>query len=767
MSPGRGNRGSVNQAAPGTTRQTVYSAAMWVASLCITGVVGAQAPEVPRVPEAPEAPPEPGAEPEPEPEPEPEDLPEFGTEAVVDVDRLRERDRSASDFEVSKNIIDAAPRLSAGDVLRSAPGLYVSRTEGAAVGDRIFLRGFDADHGQDIQFLLDGVPINQPTHIHGQGYTDINFIIPEVIEELHVIEGVYDPRQGDFAIAGTVDFHLGVLERGLYSKSQFGNFSTFRQVAVFAPEGQDSDTFGAFQFHRTDGFGQNRSGKSGSAIAQYGFGNGAWRFRVNVMFSGARFNLAGLVRRDDVASGAIGFYDAYPDATALAQNAFNTRAQLAFTGDHRGKNKQNSTLSLWLQFYDFRLLANYTGYIERSQVNPAWVGRGDLIEQRDQRYVIGGLARHRTQEYTPFDWAAGTFELGLSARVDILNQQQNLIQAPQNQTWDERVNAEITASDIGLWLDGDWHFTDYLDVKGGVRADVLYYVVDDRLGNFIPEFREETFIPGFRRTALGIVVNPRVSVTIKPTKHFDILAAYGQGFRSPEARSLSEGEEAPFAKMWSTDFGFRVRAGRNDELKLTLTGFYTELKDDVAFEASEGGLERIGPTTRLGAVFYAVAEPWTWLTGALSVTYVRATLGAPPPASREDPQPAFNKGQRIPFVPPWVVRLDLGAHGKLAEFGDRPLVGRLGLGYNFIGERPLPFSQFASSFSLVDVSGSLSWRNLDLGLQIYNLFDTRYAADEFSFASNWDVSAVPSRIPTRHIAAGAPRLFMFTLGLRI
>lgn len=690
----------------------------------------------------------------------------FGTKAIIDAE-LRSEDRSASDFKLDRKLIEAAPRLSAADILRSAPGLYVSQTEGPGVGHRVFLRGFDADHGQDIQFLVDGVPINQPSHIHGQGYTDINFIIPEAVQALRVIEGVYDPRQGDFAVAGTADFKLGVPERGLYSKSQVGNFKTFRQVAILAPKGQEPDTFGAFQFQRTDGFGQNRSGQGGSAIGQYSFGENDWRFRVNVLFSGSRFNSAGLLRLDDINAGEVGFYDAYPDATAQAQNAFNTRAQLGFTGSHLGKHKQNSTVQLWTQFYDFRLLANYTGYLERSQFNPDWVGRGDLIEQRDQRYVFGGLARHRTREYEPFDWARGTFEFGLSGRVDVIDQQQNLIQAPQNQTWDKRVDAAITASDIGFWLDADWHFSDYVDLKGGVRTDVLYYAVDDRLGNFIPEFREETFIPGFRRTALGIAVNPRVTLTVKPVKRFDILAAYGEGFRSPNARLLSEGEEAPFAKVRSADFGLRARVGKDEQLKLTLTGFYTKLNDDIAFDATEGRPERIGPTTRLGAVFYAVAQPWAWLTSSLSVTYVNATLDEPPPATREDPQPAFEDGQRIPFVPPWVVRLDIGAHGDLAEFGSYPLVGRLGLGYNYIGKRPLPFSQFADSFSLLDLSGSLSWRNFDLGVEIYNLLDKRYAADEFSFVSDWNVSAIPSRIPARHISAGAPRLFLFTLGVRI
>ncbi len=697
-----------------------------------------------------------------------QDEDDFGAVAEVEAEHLRERGRGASDFTLDRAVLNVVPAASANDLLQRAPGLYVANVEGDAAAGFLFLRGFNSEHGQDIELKLGQVPLNQPSNIHGQGYTYLGFVIPEVVRELRVIEGVYDPAQGDFAVAGSVEFDLGVEQRGIYARSEFGSFRTFRQVALFAPKGEDADTFGAFQFRRSDGFGENRNGLDGSAMFQVGFGRHDWRFRVHGSLWGARYDSAGILRLDDIESGQVGFYDVYPYPTAQAQNAYNAGVILGVRGEQRGENRKNTSFDLWVQLHDFRIQQNFTGFLERSRVNPDWTGRGDLIEQRDRRLVFGGNARHRTARFEPADAAKGTVEVGVSGRVDLINpQQQNLIDAPLNQTWDERVDANIVQADIGLWVDLDWDFTKYLNFKGGVRADVLFFDIDDQLGNFVPDYRPENFIPGFRRTAAGIVAGPRLALTGKPTDWIDIIGAYGEGFRSPQARTLVDGETAPFTKVRSVDFGVRFRVGDHEELQLSLTGYRTWLNQDVFFEASEGRLENIGPTSRTGAVLYAVTKPLSWLLGSLSVTYVHAVLDGPPPATVENPNPPFDSGDALPFIPPWVVRLDIGAEDELVDLWKYPLRGHLGIGYTYIGARPLPFSQTADPFSLLDLSARLSWWFLEIGFRAYNLADKRYAGNEFVFVSDWDPAGVPSRIPARHISAGRPRTFFFTIGIQL
>ncbi len=682
----------------------------------------------------------------------------YGSTAEVDAERLRSGDRGAADFQIDRRVLDAAPVLTATDLLQRVPGLYSRSVGSPADGDFFYLRGFNAEHGQDIEFKLGDIPINQPSNVHGQGYTYLNFIIPEAVRDLRVLNGVYDPRQGDFAVAGTVQYDLGVADRGIYARSELGSFRTFRQIGIFAPEGKHTDTFGAFQFRRTDGFGQNRSGIDGSAMFQFGFGKQDWRFRVHGSFWGARYDSAGVLRRDDIQTGEIGFYDVYPFDTARAQEAFNAGGILGFRGEHRGAREKNTSFDLWLQLLDYRIEQNFTGFLESPE--------GDLIEQRDRRFVVGGNARHRTARFTPSEYAHGTVELGVSGRFDFINpQQQFLIDGSTSQTTEEIVDANIVQGDVGLWVDLDWDFSKYINLKGGVRADVLFFDVEDRIVDAIPNFEDpESFAGGFRRTAAGINAGPRITLTGRPTDWIDIIGAYGEGFRSPQARTLLDGGSVPFSKVRSVDFGVRFRVGPEEQLKLSLTGYRTWLNRDVFFEAAEGQLEEIGPTSRTGALFYATTNPLPWLSGAISVTYVYAILEGPPPG---EPDSGLGKGDRLPFVPPWTVRLDVGASGDLADLGKHPLRGHLGLAYSFIGARPLPFSGSADPFSLLDGSARLSWWFLELGFQVFNLTDKQYAGNELAFESNWDPLGAPSPNPARHITAGRPRTFFFTIGIRL
>ena len=349
--------------------------------------------------------------------------------------------------------------------------------------------------------------------------------------------------------------------------------------------------------------------------------------------------------------------------------------------------------------------------------------------------------------------------------MDAIAQAQNLLGEPRNQTWDRRVDASVISSNIALYGDAEIGVTEFVRLNVGLRAVLLLFDIDERLGNFAPSSRPaDSFIMGFRRSAGGVTVGPRASAEVRPIEELSFRAAYGQGYRSPQARTLGDGETAPFTTVESADIGAELRLDRT--LRVTVAGYWTELSDDVAFEPREGRLERIGASRRLGAVAYFQARPVDWLRGSFSLTYVDAELLQPPPATADDPQPAFAPGQNLPYVPPVIIRAELGVNGTLVPgLGPFPLRGSLGVGYSFLSERPLPFGGFADPVHLADINGRLRWGPVIVGLTFYNLFDSRYAASEFVFASNWERSAIPTRVPARHIAAGAPLTVMATLGI--
>jgi iron complex outermembrane recepter protein len=671
--------------------------------------------------------------------------------------------RSSSDYHMHRDVLEAAPRAEGAEVLRTTPGLYLARPEGGAVAHRYVLRGFDSDHGQDIEFKLDGIPLNLPAHIHGQGYADMGFLIAETVDELRVTEGVHDPRQGDFAVAGTIDVGLAVHKRGVQLKGGIGSFGTQRALGLWAPSGELPDTFGAVQFDNTRGFGQNRRGASANAVVQQGISAGNFRFAAVGILHAARAQLAGVLRKQDVDAGRVGFYDVYPEPTAEAQSALNQRVILGLRGNYVGPDGDTGALGVWLGVDNFRLRENYTGFLQQSQTLSGVTGRGDLIEQRNFTRSLGVFGRYRRAPFQLPGNSELTLELGASGRIDEVEQAQNLIDgAVRGQTWDRRIDAGIRGLDLGGYVDLDLHLAERFRVRVGLRADALAYDVDDRLGNFAPLTRaQDQYLVGFRRSAYGTALGPRASADFDVIGGLTLHAAYGEGYRSPQARTLEDGEQAPFTKVRSVDLGLRYSVEGLGAL--SVSAYQTDLSDDIAFEAEEGRMERVGKTRRRGAVAELQLRPLPDVVIAASCTYVDAQLLEPPPPTPENPNPPFERGQNLPFVPPLVVRADVGAaHALIAE-----AIGRIGVGFSALSARPLPYGDYSAPVALLDGSLGVDWRMLGLSLEVFNLLDTRYSALELAFPSQWDAEAPRSRLPARHSIAGSPRAAMLTLEVKL
>lgn len=691
--------------------------------------------------------------------------PAFSASGEAERARLRAEDRGAIDLTLEGDALRRTPVQDGGSLLMRAPGLFVSRAEGDAVADSLMLRGFDADHGQDIELTLQGLPINQPSHIHGQGYADLNFIIPEVVHRLRVIEGVYDPRQGDFAVAGSADFELGVARRGIHFDSRAGSFRSFRQVAILAPKNADTGSFAAADFRRTRGFGLNRAGQSGRIMGQWVLSRGSKESRILGSFHAGRTDLAGVLRLDDIESGAVDYYDVYPTASTRAQSANTMRAELAFFHDVRFENEANASVSAALRYQRFGIFQNYTGFTQRSFEDPSWVGRGDLIDQSQDHLGLVFQARYRSERFTGGDWFGGHAEIGLHGRFDRIDQKQDLVEAPQMRVWDHRRDASINALSLGIYADLDLRFGERFTLRGGIRADVLSYDVHDRLAHRIPYGRPERYLEGARTTSLGAAIGPRIAAEIKAHERLRFIAAYGEGFRSPDALTLGEGERAPFTKVRSADVGARVTP--HDAVQIMASGFITQLSDDVYFDATEGRLERLAPTRRSGLSLFVDLSPLEWLKASIAGTYVRAILLESRPASVDDPDPVFEKGEAIPYVPPLVLRAEIAASHRLFKIKGFDVEGRAALGYQALGARPLPFGQKGDPVHLLDANLGVEVGIVRIGLEGMNLLGRKWAAEELVYASNFNPFMTPSRLPTRHIHAGMPRTLLFTLGLSL
>ena len=154
------------------------------------------------------------------------------TEVTV-TGRLAAPYRGASDFNIPVGELRNVPRQNATEYLKLAPGILLTNEGGEGHAEQVFLRGFDAREGQDVEFSVDGVPINESGNLHGNGYADTHFIIPELIGSLRVVEGPFDPRQGNYAVAGSANYELGLEERGLTAKYTTGSWDTQRLLLLW------------------------------------------------------------------------------------------------------------------------------------------------------------------------------------------------------------------------------------------------------------------------------------------------------------------------------------------------------------------------------------------------------------------------------------------------------------------------------------------------------------------------------------------------------
>lgn len=654
-----------------------------------------------------------------------------------------------------------------GTRVETTPELYLGLRGNVEQGYRTLLRGFDDTQGNNTEFRVAGVPLNQPSHLYAQGFAELGIVIPELVSRSRVQYGVYNPRQGDFATAGSVYLDLGVPDRGLIKSFTYGSFQTYRTLFLWAPEQAPEETFGAFVYQRTSGYGAERRGRSANALAQMGFGSGSFKGLVHFGLFGSWTRNAGVLRRDDLVGPAINFFDVYDDPAAAEQSRVSTRGQMGLTLSKAFADDAEFRLGLWTAFSDFRLTANSTGYwlAEQAGATGGTTAEGlpteasDLQRLDNEVFALGGESVYRGPRLRPVSWAEGYAEVGFSGRTDFIDQSHSLLRAPGQEPWLANVDEDVNWTDIAAWLASGWQLSQYVRVFGGFRADALYHDIEDALANDGA---------GAQSDALDIKTGVRGYLELLPVEWLVLRGALGTGFQSIQVGDLAE-DEKPFARVLSVEGGAEMPLTRGGGLRIGTSVYRTSVSDDLAFYGPTQRFERVGPSRRIGWVVHATARPSRWLVGALAFNWMRTVLDDPQSAHGGMPNfslDALSPGDALPGVPRLSMRFDLKAEGKLFDLGKSVVNGRASLGLTVTGRRPLHYDLEAQGFAIADARLLAWWSIFELGLDVYNLFNTRYARSEWGHLSSWRTLS-STAVPERHIEAGAPFTILATLGLRI
>jgi len=651
-----------------------------------------------------------------------------------------ESPRGVGDFRLRRELLTASPRQQTSELLSAAPGFFVDHEDGEGFGNDVYLRGFDMEHGSGIEMRAGSVPLNIPTHIQGQGYADANLIIPEVVSQIRVLEGPYDPRQGDAAIVGSAYFDLGVPERGGLVRASYGSFNQKRLIGIFAPKAAGPETFAAVSLRDTDGFGQNRAARAGTLNAQYGVDlNAHDHLRILAIGRAASAALPGVVREDDVAAGRIGFYDSYPyyaENQSVRANAIVLGGELR----HLADGGRVYTVSPFLMWTDFRARQNYTGTLQSSRSDPTKFGLGDLFETKNRELAAGLTASARVASEKFGSSAELGIEPGVYLRYGHTEQSKNLLVPEDLTVWDRRLDASLGTLDAGAYLDFDLLLWKRLRISGGPRVDLLSVSIQDQLANGTSS---ATNADGAQRTATGVSVGPRVSAQYSLAKPLSLIASYGEGFRSLDAAHLQQGA-TPYSKVRSVEVGMRAQLP-HELFTSTVAVFETRVGNELVFVANNGGLESENASVRRGIVTSIVSKPLAWLLVSASLSVNDAQFNTR----------VAGVSHHVPSVPPILFRSDVSVRGPLGKLKELPLSGRLGIGYTFASAQHLSDAVRGPKTNALNIGGEVRSRFIALGLDVYNALGLQVADNSDVYVSNWSLQPgqQPASLAIHSVAA--------------
>lgn len=674
--------------------------------------------------------------------------------------------RGASDFQVTVGQLARVPHENASALLKlAAPGLLLTNEGGEGHAEQVFLRGFDAREGQDLEFSVGGMPINESGNLHGNGYADTHFIIPELVESLRVIEGPFDPRQGNYAVAGSASYELGFEPRGLLAKYTTGSFGTQRLLLAWGPKEESHHTFAGGEIAKTDGYGQNRSAERASAMAQYeGKLGERGSYRIFAQGYATHFLSAGVIRDEDYRSGRIGFYDSYAASTFARQDTaeggdssrYSTSADLE---THVGDTVLSQQVFVIRR--DMRLLENFTGFLLDVQepLQSIHAQRGDMLDLVTGQTTLGARGAAKIAGKTlgrPHE-----VEVGYFVRGDWTNGTQQRLEATTGVPYKTDTSIESSLGDIGLYGDANIHALPWLAFRGGLRGDLFTYSVLDNCAVHDVAHPSQTNPPidqscmsqqdfgrprepNARAATSSVALLPRGSILVGPFEDFTVNVSYGQGVRSIDPVYITQDVKTPFASIDAYDGGITYSGDIGETSVVAKSIFFrTHVDRDIVFSETSGRNVLGVGTTRTGWVG-ALRATGSFFDQSANLTLVRSAYD--------------DTHLLVAYVPDVVLRSDSVVFAQLPlKIKGRRVKGTLGAGITYVGPRALPYGQRSDDIFTLDGSASLEWTQFEIGVHATNILDTRYRLGEYNYASDFRSQAQPTLTPERHFTAGAPR----------
>ena len=647
-----------------------------------------------------------------------------------------ERPESSSERTITGERLMERPIMRPAEVLEAAPGLIITQHSGEGKANQYFLRGFNLDHGTDLAINVDGMPVNMPTHGHGQGYADLNFLIPELISTLQVRKGPYFAQEGDFSSAGSVHLnYIDKIDRNLWLTS-LGSYGYKRGLAIASNSLGEGQVLFAGEASAYNGPWDTPDRlRKLNTVMRYSQGTANNGFSVTGMAYVNRWNSTDQVAERAITSGMIGRYGSLDTTDGGNSNRFSLSGRW-----EQSDNDSSTRANAYIINSSLNLYNNFT-YFLNDPIN------GDQFHQSDRRTILGGQASHTFKGEVagrPMET-----EVGFQTRNDSISV--GLADTVARQTLNVVRNDSVRQTNGAVYIENRYKLTDWFRTTLGLRGDT--YLVD-----------VNSNISANSGKATDSIVSPKFGMAFGPWSKTEFFFNAGRGFHSNDARGVTISVDPRFrlsadkvpllVRAQGAEIGMRTQIFEG--LDSSVTFFGLDYKSEILFVGDAGTTEPSRPSRRYGIEWANHYKYTSWLSLDVDLTWSHARFTAPDPS-----MPLL--GNNVPGAPTMIAAagFTIGDDNK-GWFGGARL--------RFFGPRPLDEDKLLSSKSTTLVNGRVGYafdNGMKLQLDALNLFNVKAEQIAYAYKSRLSTEVSGPSTYDRHYHPVEPLALRLTLSGRL
>ncbi|MBJ2173308.1 TonB-dependent receptor plug domain-containing protein [Aureibaculum sp. A20] len=597
---------------------------------------------------------------------------------------------------IAKLDLQSNPVNSSQEILRKVPGLIIGQHAGGGKAEQLFLRGFDIDHGTDINLSVDGMPVNMVSHAHGQGYSDFHFVIPETVVNVDFGKGPYNADRGDFATAGYAAFKTKDKLENSSLNLEVGQFNTLRTLGLFdlLNKNSNQNAYVAFEYIATDGpFESPQNFNRINVVTKYTtFLKGNNKLAITASHFNSRWDASGQIPKREIANGNISRFGAIDDTEGGTTSRSNLNLEYKGFIDGNTSFKSN----VFYSRYGFELYSNFTFFLD-DPIN------GDQIKQKEDRDIFGFNASVKNN----FRWntVETTVTSGIGLRHDIVDDVELSHTLNRKTTLENIQLGDINQSNVFAFVNADFELGNFT-IAPALRLDYFTFLYEDQL---LAEYTTQA--------EQKAIVSPKLNFLFNPNQNMQWFLKTGIGFHSNDTRVVvnKEGEKI-LPRAYGADLGFIYKP--LPKLVVNSALWYLFSEQEFVYVGDAGIVEPSGKSQRFGVDLGLRYQLNKWIYADVDATYTHAR-------SIDE-----IKGEDyIPLAPDFTLAGGFSLNDYKGFSG--------GLRYRFIDDRPAneDNSINAEGYFVTDLNLNYKIKNITIGVAVENLLNTQWNETQFATES--------------------------------